>query len=45
MTPQRLLGVFPTFAGAEQVVDRLSGKGFLVEHVRILGNGLRSAAT
>ena len=43
MTPQRPLGVFPTFAGAEQVVDRLSDKGFLVEHVRILGNGLRSA--
>ena len=40
--PQRLLGEFPTYAGAEQVVDRLSDKGFPVEHCRIVGNGLRS---
>lgn len=40
--PQHLLGVFPTYAGAEEVVDRLSDKGFLVEHMRIVGNGLRS---
>lgn len=40
--PQHVLGEFPTYAGAEQVVDRLSDNGFPVEHVRIVGNGLRS---
>lgn len=40
--PQRLLGTFPTYAGAERLVDTLSDKGFPVEHLRIVGNGLRS---
>ena len=40
--PQRLLAEFPTYPGAEQLVDRLSDKGFPVEHCRIVGNGLRS---
>lgn len=40
--PQHLLAEFPTYAGAEQLVDRLSDKGFPVEHCRIVGNGLRS---
>jgi hypothetical protein len=40
--PQHLLGTFPTYAGAEQLVDTLSDKGFPVEHTRIVGNGLRS---
>jgi hypothetical protein len=40
--PQRLLGEFPTYAGAEQLVDQLSDKGFAVEHCRIVGSGLRS---
>lgn len=41
-TAQHLLGEFPTYAGAEQVVDTLSDRGFPVEQVRIVGNGLRS---
>jgi hypothetical protein len=40
--PQHLLGEFPTYAGAEQVVDRLSDNGFPVEHSRIVGHGLRT---
>ena len=40
--PQHLLGQFPTYAGAERVVDKLSDNGFPVEHVRIVGNGLRT---
>ena len=40
--PQHVLGTFPTYAGAEALVDRLSDRGFPVEHVRIVGNGLRS---
>jgi hypothetical protein len=40
--PQHLLGSFPTYAGAEQVVDRLADSGFPVEHSRIVGNGLRT---
>jgi hypothetical protein len=40
--PQHLLAEYPTYAGAEQLVDRLSDKGFPVEHCRIVGNGLRS---
>lgn len=39
---QHVLGTFPTYAGAEKLVDRLSDRGFAVEHVRIVGNGLRS---
>lgn len=40
--PQHVLASFPTYAGAEQLVDRLSDAGFRVEHSRIVGNGLRS---
>lgn len=40
--PQHRLGEFPTYAGAERVVDRLSDNGFPVEHVRIIGRGLRT---
>jgi hypothetical protein len=40
--PQHLLGEFPTYAAAESVVDKLSDRGFPVETVRIVGNGLRS---
>jgi hypothetical protein len=40
--PQHQLAAFPTYAGAERLVDTLSDKGFPVEHVRIVGNGLRS---
>ncbi|HSP36176.1 MAG TPA: general stress protein [Frankiaceae bacterium] len=40
--PQHLLGSFPTYAGAEQLVERLSERGFPVEHSRIVGNGLRT---
>jgi len=42
LAPQHVLGEFPTYAGAEQVVARLSDNGFPVEHVRIVGIGLRS---
>lgn len=37
-----LLATFPTYVGAEKLVDTLSDKGFPVEHVKIVGNGLRS---
>jgi heat induced stress protein YflT len=40
--PQHLLGEFPTYAGAEQLVDRLSDSGFPVEHTRIVGHDLRT---
>jgi hypothetical protein len=40
--PQRMLAEFPTYAGAEELVDRLSDKGFPVEHTRIVGTDLRS---
>jgi hypothetical protein len=40
--PQHLLGEFPTYAAAEGIVDRLADRGFPVENVRIVGNGLRS---
>jgi hypothetical protein len=40
--PQRPLEELPTYAGAERAVDRLSDKGFPVEHTRIVGTGLRT---
>ncbi|MDQ1701284.1 MAG: hypothetical protein QOF57_536 [Frankiaceae bacterium] len=40
--PQHLLGEFPTYAAAEAVVDKLSDRGFPVQNVRIVGNGVRS---
>lgn len=39
---QHLLASFPTYTGAEQVVDRLSDSGFPVEHSRIVGHDLRT---
>lgn len=39
---QHVLATFPTYAGAERLVDKLSDAGFPVEHSRIVGNGLRS---
>jgi len=36
------LGEFATYRDAEQMVDRLSGAGFPVERVRIVGVGLHS---
>ncbi len=39
---QHLLATFPTYVGAEQLVEVLSDKGFPVEHVQIVGNHLRS---
>ena len=40
--PQHQLAVFPTYAGAEKLVETLSSRGFPVEHTRIVGNHLRS---
>jgi len=40
--PQRLIAEFPTYVGAEELVDRLSDKGFPVEHARIVGTDLSS---
>ncbi|KAA1252089.1 hypothetical protein F0Q45_00940 [Mycobacterium simiae] len=39
---QRLVGFFDTCAAAQQLVDRMSDAGFPVEHVRIVGDGLRT---
>lgn len=39
---EHLLREFPTYAGAEKLVDTLADRGFPVEHVRIVGNGVRS---
>ena len=40
--PQRQVAMTPTYAGAEEIVDRLADRGFPVEHCRIVGNDLRS---
>jgi hypothetical protein len=40
--PQQLLQSFPTYVGAERLVDKLSDAAFPVEHLRIVGSGLRS---
>lgn len=39
---QRLVGSFDTYAAAQKLVDRMSDGGFPVEHVRIVGDGLRT---
>lgn len=39
---QHLLAEFPAYAGAEQLVDRLSDRGFALAHTRIVGTGLHS---
>ncbi len=38
---QRLVATFPDYAGAQRLVDRMSDDGFPVEHVRIVGDGVR----
>lgn len=38
----RVLRTVPTYAEAQQIVDALSDEGFPVEHVRVVGTGLRS---
>jgi pimeloyl-ACP methyl ester carboxylesterase len=40
--PRRVVATYPTYAGAERAVDRLSDQGFAVEHLAIVGKGLRS---
>lgn len=39
---QHRLATFPTYLGAQQLVDRMSDDGFPVESVRIVGDGIRS---
>jgi hypothetical protein len=36
------LASFPTYLEAQQLVDRMSDDGFPVEHVRIVGDGVRT---
>ena len=38
---QRLVATFPDYVGAQRLVDRTSDDGFPVEHVRIVGDGVR----
>lgn len=40
--PQQLLASFPDYADAQRLVDRMSDEGFPVEHVRIIGDGVRT---
>jgi pimeloyl-ACP methyl ester carboxylesterase len=40
--PRRVVGTYPTYEGAERAVDWLSDQGFAVEHLAIVGKGLRS---
>jgi uncharacterized membrane protein len=35
------VATFPDYAGAQRPVDRMSDDGFPVEHVRIIGDGVR----
>jgi hypothetical protein len=37
----RLLASFPTYVGAQRLVDKMADGGFPVEHVRIVGEDLR----
>jgi uncharacterized membrane protein len=39
--PQQRLATFSDYAGAQQLVDRMSDEGFPVEHVRIIGDEVR----
>ncbi|SEB46187.1 hypothetical protein SAMN04489806_0727 [Paramicrobacterium humi] len=39
--PSNVLAEFGDYAGAQALVDRLSDGGFPVEHVRIVGEGVR----
>ncbi|MFI7493834.1 general stress protein [Kocuria sp. M4R2S49] len=38
----RILRTVPTYDAAQEIVDTLSDAGFPVEHVRVVGTGLRS---
>lgn len=40
--PQHLLAGFPDYLSAQRLVDRMSDEGFPVEHVRIVGEGIRT---
>ncbi len=39
---QQLIASFPTYAGAQHLVDRMSDDGFPVQYVRIVGDGIRT---
>ncbi len=39
---RRSVGTYPNYRDAEQAVDKLSDAGFPVEHVAIVGSGLRT---
>jgi hypothetical protein len=41
-TARRTVATYRDYAGAERAVDWLSDRGFAVEHVAIVGRGLRS---
>jgi uncharacterized membrane protein len=38
---QQVVATFPDYADAQRLVDRMSDDGFPVEHVRIIGDGVR----
>jgi len=40
-TPRRAVAAFDTYEEAQRAVDRLSDRGFPVEHAAIIGTGLR----
>ncbi len=40
--PQQLIASFPDYTGAQKLVDRMSDDGFPVEHVRIIGDNVRT---
>jgi uncharacterized protein YcfJ len=40
-TTQRVVASYPDYAHAQRAVDHLSDEGFPVQHVRIVGEGLR----
>jgi uncharacterized membrane protein len=40
--PQHLVASFPDYADAQRLVDRMSDDGFPVEHVRIVGDNVRT---
>lgn len=39
--PRQLVAAFPDYLEAQRLVDRMSDDGFPVEHVRIVGDGVR----
>lgn len=39
---QQLVATFPDYPSAQRLVDRMSDEGFPVEHVRIVGDGVRT---